>query len=57
MHAKVDILSGVDELEGAMWRKKIRWAASVYARNIPSLRLIAEKILAEIFDTENVIFK
>ena len=41
---KVEDLSGIDKLEGAMRRKKIRWAASVYGRALSALRPIAEKI-------------
>ena len=43
---------GIEELEEAMRKKRIRWAASVYAREahlqgVPALRREAEEILRE----------
>ena len=42
---KVQVLVGLDSLETIMRNKRIRWAASVYARYMPELRKIAEPIL------------
>jgi len=44
---KVAELTGIGELGNVMLCKRIRWAASVYARNIPALREIAEPIIRE----------
>jgi len=42
---KVQALVGLNEVGVIMSNKRIRWAASVYARHIPELREIAEPIL------------
>jgi len=44
---KVAELTGIGELGQVMIRKRIRWAASVYGRNIPALREIAEPIIRD----------
>jgi len=44
---KVEELTGVGEIGRVMMCKRIRWAASVYGRNIKVLREIAEPILRE----------
>lgn len=31
---RAEVLGGIDELEGPMHRKRIRWAATVYARDL-----------------------
>ena len=51
---KVELLSGVEDLRQVMRKRRIRWAASIYARNLPVLRETAEKILHPIFEIENV---
>jgi len=43
--SKVEELTGIGELGRVMLCKRVRWAASVYGRNIPVLREIAEPIL------------
>jgi len=45
---KVQALVGLNDVGVIMHNKRIRWAASVYARHIPELRQIAEPILREI---------
>lgn len=40
-------MTGIDDLETQMLVCKIRWAASVYARDMPTLRQRAERILWE----------
>jgi len=50
---KVQVLVGLDEIGTIMRNKRIRWAASVYARHIPELRAVAEPILQEVLG-ENV---
>lgn len=52
---RVEDLLGVENLERAMERR-IRWAASVYGRNLPILKLIAQQILDPLFETEEVIW-
>jgi len=42
---KVQALVGLHDIEVIMKNKRIRWAASVYARHIPELHDIAEPIL------------
>ena len=51
---KIHALVGLEGIGTIMRNKKIRWAASVYARNLPELRKIAEPILEEVLgdDTE-----
>jgi len=44
---KVQALIGLNDIGGIMMSKRYRWAASVYTRNIPELREIAEPILRE----------
>ena len=41
---RVAELAGIEELETQVLVKKLRWAASVYARDLPILRKRAEKI-------------
>jgi len=43
---------GLDGLDMIMQNKRIRWAASVYARHIPGLKKIAEPILMEILEED-----
>jgi len=49
---KVQELVGLNSLEEIMRNKRIRWAASVYARHMPELRKIAEPILREILEDD-----
>jgi len=51
---KLQALVGLGGIKEIMQNKRIRWAASVYARDIPELRTIAEPILVDILgdDTE-----
>ena len=51
---KVEELSGVEDLQRVMTKKRIRWAASVYGRYIPALRPVAEQILDELLQSQNV---
>ena len=44
---KVQALVGLQELGVIMRNKRTRWAASVYARHVPELRIVAEPILRE----------
>jgi len=44
---RVEELTGITEISRLMLCKRIRWAASVYRRNLPELRDIAEPILRE----------
>jgi len=44
---KVGELTGIAEIGRFMLNKRIRWAASVYGRDLPELRAIAESILRE----------
>ena len=44
---KVQELVGLNDIGVIMRNKRIRWAASVYARHMPELRKIAEPILRE----------
>ena len=53
----VEALSGVDCLDEIFWKRKIRWAASVYGRHLPALRQIAAKILEERYEGHNVQFE
>lgn len=53
---RVESLSGVDDLDTIFEKKKIRWAASVYGRYLPSLKHIAAKILQERYADHNVHF-
>ena len=55
-NTRVEDLSGMEELERAMKKKRIRWTASVYGRHLPILKPIVQPILEELFDTENAIF-
>ena len=49
--------SGVEYLEDIFWKRKIRWAASVYGRHLPALRQIAAKILEERYEGHDVQFE
>ena len=51
---KVQELVGLNSLEEitGMRNKRIRWAASVYARHMPELRKIAEPILREVLEED-----
>ena len=51
---KVEALSGIDNLDKWFRKCKIRWAASVYGRHRPELRLVAEKILQQRYEGHNV---
>ena len=44
---KIEDITGIGKLEVLTHRKRVRWAASVYARNEPELRPRAERILRE----------
>lgn len=50
---KVSELSGVDEVADIFWKKRIRWAASVYGRRLPVLRERAQEILEEAYYTHD----
>lgn len=52
--AKAAEISGIEDLQDVMNKKRIRWAASVYARHLPQLREIAQPILEEAFGTHSV---
>ena len=43
----INALSGTDKLEGAMHRKRVWWAASIYGRPPPTIHPIAGKVLRE----------
>jgi len=47
---KVQALCRLNDVGVMMHNKRIWWAASVYARNVPELREIAEPILQEVLD-------
>jgi len=49
---KVQALVGLNDIGVIMRNKRIRWAASVYARYIPELRAIAEPILREVLEED-----
>jgi len=49
---KVQALVGLQEIGVIMRNKRIRWAASVYARHVPELRAIAEPILREALEED-----
>ena len=49
---KVQALVGLHDVGVVMMNKRIRWAASVYARKVPELRVIAEPILKEAIGEE-----
>jgi len=49
---KVQALVGLQGIEVIMRNKRIRWAASVYARHLPELRAIAEPILREVLEED-----
>ena len=51
---KVCALSGIDTLEEIFWKRKVRWAASVYGRCLPILRNKAQEILDQAYDTHGV---
>ena len=51
---KVCALSGVDEVAMSSWKKRIRWAASVYGRCLPILKDKAQEILDQAYDTHGV---
>jgi len=44
---KVEEIKRISQLELMTHRKRVRWAASVYSRHEPELKLIAERILRE----------
>ena len=44
---KIEDITGIGKLEALTHRKRVRWAASVYARNEPELRPRTERILRE----------
>ena len=52
---KVEELTGISGLARMMMCKRIRWAASVYARHMPELREIAEPILREWIEEDTVL--
>ena len=54
--ARVEALSGVDDLDEIFRKRKIRWAASVYGRYLPALRDIADRILSHRYEGYNVQF-
>jgi len=49
---KIEDETGIGKLEVLTHRKRVRWAASVYARDEPELRPIAERILREELERE-----
>ena len=49
---KVQALIGLDGLDTIMRNKRIRWAASVYARHLPELREVAELILRDVLEED-----
>jgi len=49
---KVQALVGLGDIKDIMRNKKIRWAASVYARHLPELRAVAEPILRDALGEE-----
>jgi len=49
---KVYALVGLSGIDTIMRNKRIRWAASVYARHIPELKVVAEPILREILEED-----
>jgi len=49
---KVQALVGLNDVGVIMRNKRIRWAASVYARHLPELRAIAEPILREVLEED-----
>jgi len=49
---KVQELVGLSSLEHIMRNKRVRWAASVYARFMPELRVIAEPILRGVLEED-----
>ena len=51
---RVARLSGCEELQIIFERKKIRWAASVYGRHLPALRITAERILKTAYKGHNI---
>jgi len=53
---KIEDITGIGQLEVLTQRKRLRWAASVYARHEPELRPRAERILREELG-EDVILK
>jgi len=53
---KIEDIVGITQLEVMTYRKRVRWAASVYSRHEPELRPIAERILREEFGDE-VVFR
>ena len=53
--AKVEELTGISELERMMMCKRIRWAASVYGRQLPELRQVAEPILRQWIEEDAVL--
>ena len=54
---KVQALSGIDNLDEWFRKRKIRWAASMYGRHLPEMRLVAEKILQQRYEEHNVQFR
>lgn len=50
-------IAGVMELEQAMEKKKIRWAASVYERGVKGLKEVAERILRNGSIETNTVFR
>ena len=50
--ARVEVLSGVGDLDTIIYNKRVRWAASVYCRKLPILREEAGRILREVLDPE-----
>ena len=51
---KVRALSRVEDLAELFWKKKVRWAASVYGRYLPILKHRAQEILNDAYHTQNV---
>ena len=55
---KIEDITGISKLEVLVHRKRVRWAASVYARNETELRPRAERILREeLGGEEDVVLK
>ena len=52
---KVEEISGIAQLERLMRNKRLRWAASVYARHMSELRRVAERIIREKLGEEAVL--
>ena len=49
---QVQVLCGLSDAGLVMHNKRVRWAASVYARHIPELREIAEPILRGVVEED-----